>query len=66
MAAEHLLELDKRMVPGLDMFSNCVKNAIASVSSLHNGDNCHLKIGILNSGCLKLEKDDSCTPFGVW
>ena len=59
MAAEHLLELGKCMVPGLDMFSNCVKNASASVRSSCNGGNCHLKIGGRNSGCLKLEKDGS-------
>ena len=59
MAAEHLLELDKRMVHGLDTFSNCVKNAIVSVRSSCNGGNCHLKIGGRNSGCLKLEKDGS-------
>ena len=59
MAAEHLLELGKCMVPGLDMFSNCVKNAIASVSSSCNGDNCHLKIGGLNSESVKMEKDGS-------
>ena len=59
MAAEHLLELDKRMVPGLDTFSNCVKNAISSVSSSCKGDNCHLKIDGRNSGYLKLEEDDS-------
>ena len=59
MVAVHLFEFGKCMVLGLDMFSNCVKNAIASVSSSCNGDNCHLKIGGLNSGCLKLEEDDS-------
>ena len=59
MTAVHLLELGKCMVPGLGMFSNCVKNAISSVSSSCNGDNCHLKIVGRNSGYLKLEEDDS-------
>ena len=59
MVAVHLLEFGKCMVPGLDMFSNYVKNAIASVRSSRNGDNCHSKIGGRNSGCLKLEKDGS-------
>ena len=44
MIAEHLLEFGKCLVPVLDNFSNCVENAIASVSSFCNGSNCHLKI----------------------
>ena len=59
MAAEHLLEFGKCLVPVLDNFSNCVKNAIASVRSSCNGGNYHLKIGGRNSGRLKLEKDGS-------
>ena len=59
MIAEHLLEFGKCMVPGLDMFSNCVKNASASVRLSCNGGNCHLKIGEGNCGCLKLEKNGS-------
>ena len=59
MVAVHLFEFGKCMVLGLDMFSNCVKNAIASVRSSCNGGNCHLKIGGRNSGRLQLEKDGS-------
>ena len=59
MAAEHLLEFGKCLVPVLDMFSNCVKNDIASVSSSCYGDYSHSEIGGRNSGCLKLEKDGS-------
>lgn len=58
-AAQHMLEFAKCAVPGMELLEKCVQQAIKSVGSSCSGNNCHIKLGGKNTGCLSMGGTDT-------